>query len=122
VLRNTDLGFWADQGIPATGVTIGSAASVATYPHNGNDQIYAFVRGSDNHLHVHSWDAANSAWVWRDLGQPLGVNLRGDPSAVVCEFPGVDPLYVFVRGNDDYLHMCHLDSGATTPVWVILNM
>jgi hypothetical protein len=122
VLRNTDLGVWADQGIPAPGVTIGSAASVVTYPHNGKDQIYAFVRGSDNHLHVHFWDAANNVWVWRDLGQPHGATVSSDPSVVVCEYAGTDPLYVFVRGNDNYLHMCHLDSGATTPVWVLLNM
>lgn len=121
VLHNTDLGFWADLGTPASGVTVNSAASVVTCPHGGREQIYAFVRGSDNHLHLQLWDAAHSVWVWRDLGQPPGATVRSDPSAVVCQHAGADPLYVFVRGNDDYLHMCHLDSGAGTPVWVLLR-
>lgn len=120
--QNPDVGFWADQGTPGPGVTISSAASVVTCPHNGNAQIYAFVRGSNNNLYVQFWDAANGTWVWRNLGQPSGATVRSDPSAVVCEHAGADPLYVFVRGNDDYLHMCHLDSGATTPAWVPLNV
>jgi hypothetical protein len=120
-LGPADAGAWDPRGRPGPNIAIGSAASVVTCPHNGVQQLYAFVRGSDGNLYAHFWDAAASVWRWQPLGQPQGVQLRGDPSATVCKHPGADPLYVFVRGNDSFLHMCHVDSGITTPTWVLLD-
>jgi hypothetical protein len=99
-----------------------SAPSVITYPHAGNDQIYAFVRGSDDRLHENFWDAANFSWAWRNLGKPDDALVRGDPAAVVCEHPDRDPIYVFVRGSDDFLHMCHVDSAVSQPHWLKLEV
>jgi hypothetical protein len=130
VWRGTGLGTWGDRGSPSPGVSVVSAASVVTYPgtkyppsaNPSNNQIYAFVRGSDNHLHVHFWDAGNGTWVWRDLGQPAAnATVRSDPSAVISKHPNRDPIYVFVRGNNDHLYMCHMDSGVTNPQWLDLS-
>jgi hypothetical protein len=120
-LRNPDAGAWHDLGAP-NGVAINGAASVVTCPHNGPEQMYAFVRGSDRRLYVRFWDAANSVWVWRDLGQPATATVRSDPSAVVCRYPGADPLYAFVRGSDDHLYMCHMDSGVMNVQWKDLSV
>jgi hypothetical protein len=120
-LPNPDSGQWFDRGTP-NNVSIASAASVVTCPHNGNDQIYAYVRGSDRHLYVQFWDAMNSVWVWRDLEQPASATVRSEPSAVVCRYPNSDPLYVFIRGSDDHLYMCHMDSGINNWQWKDLSV
>ena len=120
-LQNPDNGQWHDQGTPHN-ASVASAASVVTCPCGGNENIYAFVRGSDNHLHVHFWDAASSTWNWRDIGAPPNVTIRRHPSAVVCQFPGADPLYVFIRGNDNHLYMCHMDCQINSPQWKDLSV
>jgi len=119
-VRGVDLGTWSDHGMPAAGVLVSSAVSVVTCRHTGAEQIYAFVLGSDHHLYLRMWNAGGGTWSWRDLGVPPRTTVRSDPSAVVCELAGADPLYVFVRGEDRFLYMCHLDSGAT-PTWAVLR-
>jgi hypothetical protein len=79
---------------------------------------------TENWLHwirVHFWDAANNVWVWKDLGQPHGATgaatrrwssaIRGSGSALRLR-PGQRRLPAHVPP----------DSGATTPVWVLLDM
>src|SRR5262249_22762894 len=118
--RINDLGRWDDHGTPG-GVVVASSASAVVCQHQEQWQLYAFVRGEAHHLYVTFFDAGNGAFTWRDLGQPPKAAVRGDPSAVVCDFPDTDPLYVFVRGSDDQLYMCHMDSGVVNPQWVGLS-
>jgi hypothetical protein len=58
---------WADQGTPP-GITLSAQElSVITYSDGGVQHIYAFVTGSDFHLHVNYWDGKQ--WRWADQGQ-----------------------------------------------------
>jgi hypothetical protein len=111
-------GVWADQGTPP-GTTVASAASVITAPSGGREQIYAFVRGANRRLYCNWWDAANSVWIWSDLGQPARA-LRSDPSAAAVG-DGSAMLHVFARDASNNLQMCVADATLATPNWQQLS-
>jgi hypothetical protein len=115
-------GNWANQGTPGADVRIFSGASAITAPSpDGAQQLYAFVRGDDDHLYVNFWDAAAATWRWRDLGHPENTTVRSEPAAVFCHGTEADRIYVFVRGGDHFLHVCHMDSAAADEQWVRLS-
>jgi hypothetical protein len=77
---------WYDQGTPGVDLA-GDPALVAfkrDTPQPGTDWLFAFVRGSDDHLYQNYWDG--SQWQWYDQGRPgMGlttgpVDLVGDPA------------------------------------------
>lgn len=113
-------GSWHDLGAPS-GVKVRGATGVITYEHAGKDQIYVFIRGDDNNLYTCFWDASNVRWVWKNLDKPTNATVKSNPAVVTWEHENQDPIYVFVRGNDDQLHMCHLDSGITDWQWKELS-
>ena len=85
----------------------------------GREQIYAFVRGTDRRLYCNWWDAANSVWIWSDLGHPAGA-LRRDPSAAAVG-DGPATLHVFARDADSNLQMCVADAVLATSTWLQLS-
>jgi hypothetical protein len=112
---------WTDLGPPGPGIRVRSVASALTFDTGSVSRVYAFVRCSDQHLWVSHRSVGATVAMWTDLGTPSNVALRGDPSAVVCSFAGSDPIYVFVRGADDLLYMCHINAFVTTSLWVRLS-
>jgi hypothetical protein len=111
-------GVWADQGTPP-GTTARSASSVITAMSGGREQIYAFVRGADRRLYCNWWDAANSIWIWDDLGQPANP-IRSDPSAAAVG-NGSATLHVFARDAANNLQMCIADAALATTSWQQLS-
>jgi hypothetical protein len=116
--RDDTVGIWADRGTP-TGATVDSECAAISLNFQGTDRIYAFVRGSDDQLHVCYWDG--SRWGWTPLGRPTsdghdvpaiqgGGNtpVSGPPSVVTFPPSGQtnDQPFVFVRGGDKHLHTC----------------
>ncbi len=112
-----DAGEWTDLGRPGPNLSVRSAAAVVSV----GDRLYAFVRGSDNNLHVSFWDDPQGAWRWSNLGSPSNVLLRNDPAAITFEQAGKDPIYVYIRGNDSHLHLCHLNATAANFLWKDLS-
>lgn len=111
--RQVDLGDWTDLGRPGAGLSVRSSAAVVS----SGSRLYAFVRGSDNNLHVCFWNDPPGIWQWTNLGLPDGVSLRDDPTAVSLDAAPRDPLYVYARGEDKRLHLCHLNADATSIEW-----
>jgi hypothetical protein len=92
---------WADQGLPA-GTSVSSAPGVITYLEAGQQRIYAFVQSRNGHLHVHSWNGAQ--WQWADQGTPAGTTVASAPGVVTYLEAGMQRIYAFVRGADDYVY------------------
>jgi len=77
--KSTSAWAWANRGKPS-GTTVSESPNVITYKDDAKRQrIYAFVKGSDKHLHVHYWNGSN--WIWSDRGRPPGTFVSGQVSA-----------------------------------------
>jgi hypothetical protein len=129
--RQPGTGTWADLGTPE-GATVFSEPSVVTFRFENTDRIYAFVHGSDNHLHVCYWNGVDR-WLWNDFGRPSTGehDVAASPGAgntAVSSAPGVvtfrfvephqttDRIYAFVRGSDNHLHQCYWN-GVDVWLW-----
>jgi hypothetical protein len=82
--------------------------AVITYRENNTQRIYVFITGREGHLRVHWWDGTQ--WATDDLGKPPGSFVDGAPAAITyLDENGARRIYVFVRGEDDHLHVCFWD-------------
>ncbi len=82
---------------------------VATFTHEGREQIYAFVRGGDGRLYVCFWDARPgvTSWRWADQGRPPQSRVNSSPtvlSSVQDDRAEEHFLHAFVRGDDGELY------------------
>jgi hypothetical protein len=113
---------WQDLGQPDqnTEAVLFHKPSLARFRHDGEDRIYAFVRGSDGHLWNHFWRGPRwqDQGTWGDLGPPPGAPgttvAFGQPTAAIT-FRFVEPqrttdrIYVFLRGSNDHLFVRYWD-------------
>lgn len=97
---------WINLGKPSN-ATIESDPSSVSY----KGREYAFVVGSDAHLHV----VYGAPWTWSDQGTPAGVSLGGRPSALV--YGG--KLYAFIVGDDGLLYVRYWNGSSWS--WVLLG-
>lgn len=60
---------WSDHGAP-TGTTVkeGPGPAAVTYQATGQQRIYAFVKGFNDHLYMQYWNGTQ--WNWGDQGAP----------------------------------------------------
>lgn len=112
---------WTNLGRPGPAVSIRGSAAALVHDDGTTRRVYAFVHGSDGNLWVNVRAAGDAAGAWTNVGKPVGADLRGDPAAVTATPPGSDPLYAFLRGSDDRLHLCHMSATATRPTWVAIQ-
>lgn len=84
--------LWAHRGTP-TGTTVKGSPGVITYKDRTDPQkIYAFIKGSDDHLYVNFW--TGTKWKWADQGTPPGTSVSGRLSVVTYS----DPLVFVPKG------------------------
>jgi hypothetical protein len=94
---------WQDVGQPAATVTVAGDPSAVVY--SPNNELDAFVRGSDNHL-WRAYSFNGSTWNWADLtAQPGGVTVAGKSSAVF--YSASNGMYDFVQGTNGHLYMAY---------------
>src|SRR5580658_6596381 len=79
---------WADQGLPAGASWVAGPNAVTYVDATGNQRIYVFAEGSNNHLVVNYWNG--SGWHWADQGLPAGTTALYYPNSIT---------YVDAAGN-----------------------
>jgi hypothetical protein len=105
---------WADQGRPDGGAVQGTPAVLAYRANGGSQQMTAYVRCSDGHLHADHLNGSTPHG--GDLGEPNGAVPVGTPSAVTYYNGSESYNYVFVQGSNGHLYDVH-NYGGSTPTW-----
>jgi hypothetical protein len=109
---------WSDRGIPDVGQDkyqfIASAPSAVSFPVQGVQHEFAFVRGSVGNLDVNY--GSGNQWLWDNRGTP-NASLSGDPSAITSLNKGVQQIYVFDNDVNGHLQIHYYDGKKWQP-WI----
>jgi hypothetical protein len=93
---------WADQGLPAGASWVAGPNAVTYVDATGNQRIYVFAEGSNNHLVVNYWNG--SGWHWADQGLPAGTTALYYPNSITyVDAAGNRRIYAFADANTDHL-------------------
>jgi hypothetical protein len=90
---------WASQSAPRGSNVTGAPGTAA----GQNEKLYAFIRGTDNHLYMDYWNG--SVWSWVDQGPQPSAAMASDPVVVQSRFQGSFLIYTFVIGSDGHLRV-----------------
>ena len=98
---------WADYGKPTGCGVSGQPGAIMfkrDYPdyNQGNaPRVYAFVRGTDGHLHVNYWDGTQ--WLWADQGTPTGTTVHSSPSVITFRAHKITQIHVYAMAENGHL-------------------
>src|SRR5262245_15885158 len=92
--------------VPATAGYLTTARAIAWPDQNNTWQIYAFVRGSDAHLHGKLFNG--STWTWVDHGLPSGATTIHDPQPITyVDSTGTRRHWIFAVDSNNRLVARH---------------
>lgn len=98
---------WADQGTPTGCEVSGQPGAIifkqdyADYDQGNFPRLFAFVRGTDGHLHRNYWDGAR--WLWADQGTPPGTTIHSSPAGITFRQHKITQIHVYAMAENGHL-------------------